>query len=212
MPSIEYLGRAVAHQLHALARQVSCPTLLARIDVTFGQQSQPQQVRQIRRIREVPAVLEPLVLLDRARVCQMHLVAYRHQSVYQPVPVVRTLDHYACQIFPMRLQCGADLPQIVGQPLAEHNPVLFVADNHHRIVRVQAYATIFHVGLRRVKVQLRKLTLTPPLNRGEEAGYIIIIQLRESTRCAFRRFVVGVTRLGKTSWLDRCRCQRELRY
>jgi hypothetical protein len=25
-------------------------------------------------------------------------------------------------------------------------------------------------------VQLRKLTLTPPLHRGEEAGYMIIIQ------------------------------------
>jgi hypothetical protein len=107
---------------------------------------------------------------------QMHPVARIHQPVYQPVPVVRALDHHACQIFPMRLQCGADLPQFVGQPLAEHNPVLFVADDHHRIVRVQVYATIFHVGLRRVKVQLRKLTLTPPLHRGEEAGYMIIIR------------------------------------
>ena len=105
----------------------------------------------------------------------MHLVACIHQSVYQPVPVVRALDHHARQIFPMRLQCRSDLPQIVWQPLAEHNPVLFVADDHHRIVRVQVYATIFHVGLRRVKAQLRKLTLTPSLERGEEAGYMIII-------------------------------------
>jgi len=43
---------------------------------------------------------------------------------------------------------------------------------------MQVYATIFHVGLRRVKAQLRKLTLTPPLQRGEEAGYMIIIQMR----------------------------------
>jgi len=43
---------------------------------------------------------------------------------------------------------------------------------------MQVYATIFHVGLRRVKAQLRKLTLTPPLQRGEEAGYMIIIQTR----------------------------------
>src|SRR6516162_2213980 len=76
----------------------------------------------------------------------------------------------------MRLQCRSDLPQIVWQPLAEHDPVLFITDDHHRIVRVQVYATIFHVGLRRVKAQLRKLTLTPPLQRGEEAGYMIIIQ------------------------------------
>jgi len=119
---------------------------------------------------EIPAVLEPLVLLDRARVCQMHLVAGIHQSVDQPIPVVRTLDHHACQILTMQLQCGANLPQIVGQTLTEHDPVFFVADDHYRIVRVQVYATIFHVGLRRVKAQLRKLTLTPPLQRGEEAG------------------------------------------
>src|SRR6516164_7908949 len=79
----------------------------------------------------------------------------------------------------MRLQCRSDLPQIVWQPLAEHDPVLIITDDHHRIVRVQVYATIFHVGLRRVKAQLRKLTLTPSLERGEEAGYMIIIRVNE---------------------------------
>ena len=59
------LGLYCQHQLHRLAHQHETPaqqvtgsTLLARIDVAFGQQPQPQQLRQVQGIGVVVAVLE----------------------------------------------------------------------------------------------------------------------------------------------------------
>jgi hypothetical protein len=51
----------------------------------------------------------------------------------------------------------------------------------HR-ARYRKPAIVFHVGLCRVKVQLRKLTLTPLPNRSEEAGYMIIMRFFEFRR------------------------------
>ena len=143
------------------ARQVARPTLLARINVALGQQSQPQQVPQIPRIGEVPAVLQPFVLLDRTGVCQIHPVARIHQPIHQPVPVVRALDDHARQLLPIRLQCRPDLPQIVRQPLLQRDPIFLVNYHHDTIVRVQVYAAIFHLGLLRVKVQSSHLDFNP---------------------------------------------------
>ena len=107
------LRRAVAHQLQALARKVAHRALFPRIDIALGQQAQAKQLRQIPGIGEVPAVLQPLVLLDRARVRQMYPVARIHQPIHQPVPIERTLDNHAHQLVPMRLQCRLNLPQLV---------------------------------------------------------------------------------------------------
>jgi hypothetical protein len=84
----------------------------------------------------------------------MHSVARIHQPVYQPVPIERTLDDHAHQLVPMRLQRRLNLPQIVWQPLLQHDPIFLVAHQHDTIVPMQVYAAIFHLGLLRVKVQL----------------------------------------------------------
>ena len=82
----------------------------------------------------------------------------------------------------VRLKRRRGLRQLVRQALLVHDPVVLVAEDHHSVVRMQAYATIVHVGLPLGQSASRKLTLTPPLHRGEEAGYMNIIRPRWAER------------------------------
>ena len=82
----------MAHHLAALAQQIAYRSLLFRIDVALRQYSQPQNVGKPAGVGMIVGVFEPFVLLDRCGVGQMNLVPLVHQTVDQPVPVVRGLD------------------------------------------------------------------------------------------------------------------------
>ena len=76
------------HQLHPLARQIAHRAVFPRQDRARRQNPQSKQMRQMMRIRLVAAVLEPVVLLDRGGVGQMHLESGILQPIDQPIPVV----------------------------------------------------------------------------------------------------------------------------
>ena len=82
------LRAALAHELAALAQQVAHGAFLPGVDIPHGQDAQPQQVGQVARVAEIASMLEPVVLLDRGGVDQMHGEARVLQAVDQPVPVV----------------------------------------------------------------------------------------------------------------------------
>jgi hypothetical protein len=82
----------------------------------------------------------------------------------------------------MRLQHRTNLPQFVRQSLVEHHPIfLVVADDHH--TNCSSAGLCHNISCRSPLGQspFRKWTLTSPLNRGEEAGYMIIIDTKKRT-------------------------------
>ncbi|WP_208328590.1 hypothetical protein [Paraburkholderia sp. BL6665CI2N2] len=54
----------MAQRLHALACQVACAAVFARIDMPIGQRPELQRLRQIGRISEIAAVLQSIVFPD----------------------------------------------------------------------------------------------------------------------------------------------------
>src|ERR1700722_13613777 len=65
----------------------------------------------------------------------------------------RLVDDHTRQFVPIRLKRRRNLRELVWQAFLVHDPVVVVADDYHAVVRMQVYATIVHVGLRRVKVR-----------------------------------------------------------
>ena len=92
------LRAALTHELAALAQQVAHGAFLPGVDIPHGQDAQPQQVGQVARVAEIASMLEPVVLLDRGGVDQMHGEASGLKAVNQPVPVERGLHRHAAHL------------------------------------------------------------------------------------------------------------------
>jgi len=161
---------ATAYQLHALSRQITHSALVRWHDRARRQDPQAQQVREVTRIRFISTVLEPIVLLDRRGIGQMHLKPDALQTINQPVPIEGRFDDDSHQLLSPRTQKSNNLAKIVRQPLLRYHPICLVRHGDQAVVRVQVNSAIFHPNLPPVKA-VRKLTLTsPPLRRPWEAS------------------------------------------
>ena len=67
--------------LAALAQKIPYRPLFFRIDVALRQNSQPQNVGKPAGVGMIVSVFEPLVVLDRSRVCQMNTMPLIHQAI-----------------------------------------------------------------------------------------------------------------------------------
>ena len=85
----------------------------------------------------IVGVFEPVLLLDRCGVGQVHFVAFCHQSIDQPVPVVGRLHHDPFKLGLIDRELREDQCQIVGQALLIDNSILFIDHGRHVISRVQ---------------------------------------------------------------------------
>jgi hypothetical protein len=76
-------------------------------------------------------MLQPLVLLDGAWIGQMYArVAGIHQTIYQPIPIVRGLDHYTSQSTTKRFQRLSNKVKLIGNTLLEDAIELLVQNSN----------------------------------------------------------------------------------
>src|SRR5664279_5001339 len=111
--------------------------------MTFRQDAQTQQIRQMPCVGVVIAVLQTRVLRNRCRVRQVDANPCGHQSVHQPVPVVRGLHHHANQVLPVFLQCLHDHRQFVRIPPLVQEPSCFIHHVQHTIIRMQIDCCVY---------------------------------------------------------------------
>ncbi len=138
---------ARAHQLDALSGQIAQGTFGRWVDVAGGQDAQPQHVCEVGGVGLVVAVLESVVAFHGDGIGKPDVVAFGHQAVDQPVPVVGGFDDHPGQFNAVRREQGEYLRKVVGTAPAEQHLVGLVRHHDNAIVRMQIYTAISHLGL-----------------------------------------------------------------
>jgi len=102
----------------------------------------PRRFRQPLGIRLIVRVRDPAVRLRRRGVRQLHPIAYRHQSIDQPVPVVGRLHDDPAHPLPVRAERFVDTRQISDQPSPVHHRAAVLDHHHHTVIGVQINPTV----------------------------------------------------------------------
>jgi hypothetical protein len=95
----------------------------------------------------VVAVLESVVAFHGDGVGEPDGVAFGHQAIDQPVPVVGGFDDHACQFVAVRRKQREYRRKVVGTAAADEHLVRLVRHHDNAIVRMQVYTAISHLGL-----------------------------------------------------------------
>lgn len=138
---------ARAHELDAASAEIAQGAFGGWVDIAGRQDAQPKQMREVGGIGLVVAVLESVVALHGDGVGEPDIVAFSHQSIDQPVPVVGGFDDDTGQLVAVRRKQRKYRLKIVGTASADEHLVSFVSHHDNAIVRMQVYATKSHHGL-----------------------------------------------------------------
>jgi hypothetical protein len=102
----------------------------------------------VARIAHVTGMLQPVVLLDRGGVDQVHGKACIPKTVDQPVPVVGRLHRYSLQFPGTGLQRRDNRGELIGQALLMHHAVVFIEHHDHTVVGMQIDTRVqFHLSV-----------------------------------------------------------------
>lgn len=84
-----------SHQVHALSQKITDWPVYFGIDISLGQDPQPQHIGQPECIVLVVGIFQARVFLNLSRIGQMDHISLSHQRINQPVPVIGGLDDNA---------------------------------------------------------------------------------------------------------------------